>query len=172
MTDLQYPIGKYIPQSFSAALCTEWLNELAILPDRIEMAVQGLDKNQLDTPYRPGGWTLNQVVHHLADSHMNGYLRTKMALTENVPTIKPYDQDAFSQLADYDLPFNYSCTIIHAVHKRWVSVWRNMSEEDFNKTFNHPENGLQTLWHQLGLYAWHGLHHTAHINNLRAQNNW
>jgi len=139
----------------------------------LRAAVAGLDNRQLDTPYRPGGWTVRQVVHHVADSHMNGLIRTKLALTESAPTIKPYDENAWAQLADARLPIDVSLPIIDGVHTRWVTVLRSLSPEQLQRTFVHPEHGrAMTIAYQVQHYAWHCRHHVGHITALRKREGW
>ena len=140
---------------------------MAALPARIHEAVAGLNDAQLDTPYRPGGWTVRQVVHHVADSHMNGYIRVKLALTEDVPTIKTYEEAAWAELADSRADVDVSLALLDALHTRWVLLLRSLSEADYERTFNHPEWGLMTLGTLLRLYEWHGRHHVAHITRMR-----
>ncbi len=136
-------------------------------------AVAGLSDHQLDTPYRPGGWTVRQLVHHVADSHMNGLIRVKLALTEDEPTIKPYDQDRWVELADSDLPVDVSLQLLDAVHARWSALYRTLEPEQFSRTFFHPEtSAVSTLDQHLQLYAWHSRHHVAHIMNLRRRERW
>jgi uncharacterized damage-inducible protein DinB len=174
-SDARYPIGKYEPQPFSVELKSQWINDIRFLPNDMEIAIQNLDEFQLDTPYREGGWTLRQVVHHVADSHMNAYIRFKLALTEDTPTIKPYREAEWAMLPDtFKVPVNVSLTLLHALHRRWTAINENISEEQFaNKRVFHPEQGKQmTLWHLLGMYVWHGKHHLAHINRLKEQENW
>ena len=174
MTDPRYPIGKYEPQPFSQQQKQQWLKDLQYLPADLEMAVQQLDAQQLNTPYREGGWTVKQVVHHVADSHMNALVRFKLGLTEDNPTIKPYDEAAWARLDDVDaVPINVSLTLLHAVHIRLVKTIENISDEQWNRTLFHPEHQQQmTLWYLLGNYAWHGKHHVAHITALKERNNW
>ncbi|ANI90685.1 metal-dependent hydrolase [Arachidicoccus ginsenosidimutans] len=174
MPDLHYPIGKYEPQPFSEDLKKQWLNDIASLPERLEYAIINLDEEQLQTPYRGGGWTVHQLVHHIADSHMNAYIRFKWVLTENNPTIKTYNEKLWAELNDVKtLPVNISITLLHALHRRWVSALQDLSDDDWNKTLYHPEAEKElTLWYMLGNYAWHGKHHTAHINALRERMNW
>ena len=148
------------------------LASIVDLPQQIRAAVAGLSDAQLDTPYRPGGWSVRQVVHHVADSHMNGYIRTKLALTESDPTIKPYKQDEWSMLADARLPVEVSLVLLEAVHQRWTTVWKAMPPDHFSRTFQHPELGAMTLDTQLQLYAWHSRHHVAHITSLRQREHW
>lgn len=172
--DLRFPIGKYEPQPFSEKQKQEWINDIKLLPQLLEHAVLNLDEAQLKTPYREGGWTVQQVVHHVADSHANAYCRFKLALTEDNPVIKPYDQNAWALLPDtMNLPINISITLLHALHSRLYEVLRRMSDEDFDRTVFHPEhNRTMTLWYLLGSYAWHGRHHTAHITSLRERMKW
>ena len=173
-TDLKYPIGKYIVQPFSEKLLAEWLSDIKNLPQHLENAILNLDEAQLNTAYREGGWTVKQVVHHVADSHMNSYIRFKLRLTEDSLIIKPYDEAAWAEMADTkNLPVNISLTLLHALHTRWVEVLKNMSREDMDKTAYHPENKREyTLWELLGLYAWHSKHHVAHITSLRERMKW
>ena len=174
MEDLRYPIGKYAPQPFSEKQLQEWLIDITFLPQHLENAILNLDESQLNTPYRPEGWTLKQLVHHVADSHMNAYIRFKLGLTEHNPVIKPYDEAAWANLPDtQNLPVNISLTLLHALHARWVEVLKGIATEDWNKTVFHPEHKKEmSLWHLLGMYAWHGLHHTAHITTLRERMKW
>lgn len=174
ITDLQYPLGKYIAQPFSEKLFGEWLIDIKHLPQHLENAILNLDEAQLNTPYRDGGWTLKQVVHHVADSHMNAYIRFKLRLTEDSLVIKPYNEKAWAEMRDTgNLPVNISLTLLHALHLRWHEVLRNMSREDLDKIVYHPEHKKEmTLWYLLGSYAWHGRHHTAHITSLRERMNW
>ena len=174
MIDPRYPIGKYQPQPFSAELKNKWIDDIKYLPEILEAAVNNLDEYQLNTPYREDGWTLKQVVHHVADSHMNAYVRFRLGLTENNPTIKPYDENAWSKLPDIEIvPINVSLTLLHALHHRWYVLLTKMKNEDFERTVVHPEHGRQmSLWMLLGLYAWHGKHHTAHITSLRDEKKW
>ena len=172
--DLRYPIGKFIPQAFSEKQLQEWLLDIKFLPQHLENAILNLDEGQLDTPYRPAGWTVKQLVHHVADSHMNAYIRFKLALTESDPTIKPYDEAAWANLIDtQQVPINVSLTLLHALHVRWVALIRGISTEDWNRTVFHPEQKKEiTLWNLLGTYAWHGQHHTTHVTALRERMKW
>ena len=165
--DPRYPIGKYTEKEFSEVQKNQWLSDIKYLPGQIEYSIQNLDEAQLDTPYRDGGWTVRQVVHHVADSHMNAYIRFKLGLTENNPTIKPYEEGLWAELADTKtVPINVSLTLLHALHLRWVAVLEAMTDADFTKTVFHPEKKQDlTLWNLLGSYAWHGKHHTAHITH-------
>jgi len=174
MEDLKYPIGKYIEQPFSEKQLREWLLDIETLPMQAEHAIINLDAAQLDTHYRPGGWKVKQVVHHLADSHMNAYIRFKLGLTEENPTIKPYDEAAWAEMKDTaNLPVNISTTILFSVHRRLMEILRNISKEEWQRTVFHPEHQkTMTLWYLLGMYAWHGKHHVAHINKLREREGW
>ncbi len=172
--DPRYPIGKYEPQPFSAEQKEKWLLAIKFLPEELERSLLNLDADQLHTPYREEGWTVQQLVHHVADSHMNAYIRFKLGLTESNPTIKPYEEKEWALLADNEtVPINVSITLLHALHQRWYMAIKDLSDKDFAKTVVHPEQGRQmTLWFLLGLYAWHGKHHTAHINVLRENKGW
>lgn len=174
MENLNYPIGKFIPAVFSEDLLQDRLSHIKELPQRIEYAITNLDAEQLHTPYRPDGWTVHELVHHIADSHMNAYIRFKLGLTEDNPTIKPYDQDAWVKLDDtINLPINVSLTLLHSLHMRWYETIKKLSRKDLERTVYHPEQQKTiTLWDLLGTYVWHGLHHEAHILGLRKRNNW
>lgn len=174
MEDLRYPIGRYQPMPFSQQQLQDWLIDIQYLPQHLENAVLNLDERQLDTPYRAEGWTVRQVVHHVADSHTNACIRFKLGLTEDNPTIKPYDENAWAKLNDTAVvPINISLTLLHALHTRWMAVLQSIKEEEWERTVVHPEHGRQmTLWYLLGLYAWHGRHHTAHITSLRERMGW
>lgn len=164
MTDPRYPIGKYEPaQTISIDIIDNWISDIGIFPVKLKALVTPMTNEQLDTPYREGGWTVRQVVHHLADSHLNGYCRFKWALTEKKPTIKTYDQDEWSKLDDYNMPVDISLDILLNIHKRWKYILESLSFEDFQKEFIHPETGTQNIAWLVGLYAWHGKHHTGHI---------
>lgn len=174
MEDLRYPIGKFEPRLFTDSQLEEWILDIKYLPNLLENAVLNLDEHQLETPYRPDGWTAKQVVHHVADSHMNAYIRFKLGLTEINPAIKPYDEAAWALLSDTkNLPINLSVTLLFALHTRWVEVLKHISKAEWERTVYHPEQKKEiTLWNLLGLYSWHGRHHTMHITNLRERNNW
>lgn len=175
MEDLRYPIGRFeAPAVIHAEMRKGFINDIRYLPSLIEMAVQNLDAHQLETPYRPGGWTVAQVIHHLADSHMNGFIRLKLALTEDNPTIKPYHESAWAELPDVQhTPVNVSITLLHALHARWVAVYEHMDARDWDLTFFHPETHVSnTLAKHLANYAWHGLHHHAHIERLKEREGW
>jgi hypothetical protein len=172
--DPRYPVGKFSPPqgTVSAEERAQFLNQVEEAPAKLRAAVQGLTESQLDTPYRDGGWTSRQVVHHVADSHMNAFIRFKLALTEENPTIKPYAEHLWADLADQKLPVDVSLPIVDNLHQRWVAVLRSMKETDWARTFNHPELGVQRLDRALALYAWHGRHHLAHITSLRENKGW
>ena len=173
-TDLRYPIGRYEARPFSTPQKEEWLNDIKFLPQLLENAVVNLDEAQLKTPYRDGGWTVHQLVHHVADSHMNAYCRFKLGLTEDKPTIRPYNQEAWAQLSDSaKIPINISLTLLYALHTRWYSLLSDLELKDWERTVFHPEHQKElTLWFLLGMYAWHGKHHVAHITSLRERNKW
>ena len=173
LEDLRYPIGRFTqPLSSDQTTRSGQIETLRLLPERLHAAIRELTNVQLDTPYREGGWTVRQLVHHFADSHANAYVRYKLALTEDWPTIKPYDEAAWARLADSRLPIDGSLAMIAAMHERWVALLESMSDADFQRGYNHPENGRQDLAMVLALYAWHSRHHTAHITNLRSRQNW
>ena len=173
MTELlSFPIGRFDPSAVSPEMRTPAIAAIAELPVRMRAAAAGLNDAQLDTPYRPGGWTVRQLVHHVADSHMNGYIRAKLGLTEHNPTIKPYEQDAWATLADMRLPIEVSLSLLDGIHLRWATVWNSLRPEQFARKFQHPELGALTLDTHLQLYAWHSRHHVAHITALRAREGW
>jgi uncharacterized damage-inducible protein DinB len=174
-TDLRYPVGKFdfdapITEADHAIL----IATIAETPGALRSAVAGLSRDQLETRYRPGGWTVKQVVHHVPDSHLNAYTRFKLALTENEPTIKPYDEAAWAELADSRrVPIEVSLELLDALHLRWVTVLRSMDPADFQRGLRHPEHGrVLTLQQMLGLYAWHGRHHVGHITSLKKREGW
>ncbi len=172
--DLKYPVGRYQPLEFiSASQRAAWIEQMAELPAKLSKAVTGLDDAQLDTPYRAGGWTVRQVAHHLPDSHLNSYTRFRLALTEHSPLIKPYEEAAWAKLSDArTAPVAPSLALLDGLHARFVLLLGSLSDDDFARTFRHPELGEVRLDWTLGLYAWHGLHHVAHINNLRTRKGW
>ncbi|MEO6844199.1 MAG: YfiT family bacillithiol transferase [Ginsengibacter sp.] len=177
--DLSYPIGKESEQKefgveFDEPLKTALIEDIKNLPSFLEFSIQDLDASQLETPYRPGGWTVHQLVHHIADSHINAYTRFKLGLTENNPVIKPYDQEAWAKLSDTEkLPVNISVTMLHALHARWTQILEDVTESQWQRTVYHPERKIKiTLWELLKSYAWHSRHHVAHINSLRKRMNW
>ena len=168
--DLRFPIGKFEIANFSSR--AENINTVANLPANIATAVDGLTDEQLDTPYRPEGWTLRQTVHHIADSHANSLIRFKLALTEDAPTIRPYMEDRWAELNDSKLPVDVSLQMIDAVHTRWLDLLHAMTDADFQREFVHPETGNWPLEKALALYAWHSRHHTAHITSTRERLGW
>jgi hypothetical protein len=174
VNDPRYPIGRFSPgQSSTPETRARHIGEIAGLPLRMRQAVAGLSAEQLDTPYRDGGWTVRQVVHHVPDSHLNAYIRTKWALTEDLPTIKPYDENAWAELKDAELtPVEVSLTLLDAVHSRWVTLLRSLEARDFARRFIHPQAGEHDIDWILALYAWHGNHHLAHITTLRQRMKW
>jgi uncharacterized damage-inducible protein DinB len=172
--DPRYPIGKFkLPEQFSDHERQIHIRQIEEAPANLRAAVKGLSEQQIDTPYRKGGWTVRQVVHHLADSHMNAFVRFKLALTENAPKIKPYDQQLWAELADAkSAPIELSLVLFDSLHKRFVTLLKSMSAADFARTMNHPEQGIVSLDKYLSLYAWHGRHHVAHITSLRERMGW
>jgi hypothetical protein len=174
MTDPRYPIGKF---HFDGPPPEEqrkkFIDDIAQAPANLRAAVKGLSDEQLDTPYRPEGWTVRQVAHHVPDSHLNAYVRYKLALTEEEPTIKPYAEDRWAQLADTrSTPVEVSLAMLDSLHDRWVRLLRSLKPEDWKRSFRHPELGLVSLEKNLALYSWHGRHHVAHITSLRERNGW
>ncbi len=174
MNDLRYPIGKFkLESTITEELRLKWIEEIAETPAQLRASVEGLIPDQLNTPYRPNGWTVRQVVHHVPDSHLNSYVRFKLALTEDEPTIKAYYEDRWAQLQDSTItPIESSLTMLDMLHQRWVILLRSMTAEQWSRTFRHPEVGILTLDTTLGLYAWHGKHHVAHITSLRDRMGW
>jgi uncharacterized damage-inducible protein DinB len=172
--DLRFPIGEFDAHYTISVDARNWrIEAIAELPCRIAEAINGLDNSQLDSPYRPDGWSVRQTVHHVADSHMNSLTRFKLALTEDqTPTIKPYFEDRWAELDDSKLPVDVSMKIIEGTHARWTALLRSMTDDDFQKSFHHPETGNWTLEGALALYAWHSRHHTAHITSLRKRMGW
>lgn len=174
MADLRYPIGPFAAdQNATPELRAKHIEEISTLPKRFRDAVQGLNEQQLGTQYREGGWTVKQVVHHVPDSHLNAYVRCKLALTENVPTIKTYNEDAWAKLKDSELtPIEVSLSLLESVHSRWVTLLKTLQADDFQRKLNHPEAGVMTLDKLISIYDWHGRHHTAHITSLRDRMKW
>ena len=172
-TDLSYPIGRFTGEQITPASRGRVLLEIAELPGRLRDAIEGLNDSQLDTAYRPGGWTVRQVVHHLADSHLHSYLRTRFALTQNEPTIMAYDEKLWAGLKDAQSgPVEPSLLLLEGLHTRWCQLLESMSEADWSRKFIHPERGVVVLNVNIPLYAWHGRHHTAHITKLRQRMGW
>jgi len=174
MSDPRYPIGKFQfegPLSESGRVTS--IAEIAAAPAALRAAVKDLSAEQLDTPYREGGWTVRQVIHHLPDSHMNAYVRFKLALTEPEPTIKPYAEDRWAELSDTKAtPTEVSLVLLDSLHHRWVTLLRSLGPEDWKRNFRHPELGVVSLEKNVALYAWHGKHHVAHVTELRKRKNW
>ena len=172
--DPRYPIGKFqAPKETTQAMRAQAIQEIAAVPAGVRAATQGLNDAKLDTPYRDGGWTVRQVVHHVADSHLNAYVRCRLALTEMEPTIKPYEESAWAKLEDAaHSPIDVSLRLLEPLHERWVTLLRSVKTEEFARTFRHPDHGVKTLDWMLFLYAWHGKHHAAHITELRKQKGW
>lgn len=171
--DLRYPIGKFDTNfEVTSEIRNSFIKTLEELPAKIAEAVEGLSEEQLQTPYRPEGWTLRQTVHHVADSHLNMYLRLRLALTENVPTILPYNEAEWAKLADSEMPLEVSLKIIEGVHSRLVFMLKSLTDEQFKRKLIHPDSGEWTIEKMLGLYDWHSKHHTAHITRLRERKGW
>jgi uncharacterized damage-inducible protein DinB len=172
--DLRYPIGPFRrPDSLARSERDAAIGEIEQTPMRLRDAVARLSEQQLETPYRPGGWTVRQVVHHVPDSHLNAYTRFKLALTEDEPTIRPYAEDRWAGLEDSrSTPVETSLALLDALHRRWVVLLRSLDDAAFQRTLRHPESGLWRLDQLLALYAWHGPHHTAHVTSLRERMGW
>lgn len=171
--DLRFPIGEFSSDFESTgALRQSFIQTIEELPNKLRKAIEGLTDGQLDTRYRPDGWTVRQVVHHLADSHLNSFCRFKLAMTEDCPTIRAFREDRWAELPDSQLPVDPSLKIIEGVHARWAAMLNSMDSEDFARTLDHPESGEWNLDKFLGLYDWHSKHHTAHITRLRERNGW
>jgi hypothetical protein len=174
MSDPRYPIGKFTfngpPDEKERR---KLIDDIEQTPAALRAAIQGLSPQRIETPYREGGWTVRQVVHHVPDSHMNAYIRFRLALTEDAPTIKPYMEDRWAKLPDVQLtPLEVSLSLLDSMHNRWVSLLRSIEPQDWKRTFNHPELGTVSLEKSLGLYAWHGRHHVAHVTELRKKMGW
>ena len=174
MTDLRYPVGRF---TFGKEPTSEevgrLIDDIAAAPAQLRAAVEGLTEEQLNTPYRPGGWTVRQVVHHVPDSHLNSYVRFRLALTEQEPTIKPYNESQWAELTDArSAPIDLSLDLLEALHDRWVVLLRSLSPSDLKRKFIHPEIGDVTLDKNIALYSWHGRHHVAHITSLRERMGW
>ena len=172
--DLRYPIGPFkFEGQPSEPQIKQFIWNIEQTPSRLRLAIAGLSEQQLDTPYRPGGWTLRQIVHHVPESHMNAYIRMKLALTEENPTIKPYDEARWAETADVrGTPIATSLTLLEALHQRWVTLLKALGPPDLARTFNHPESGAWTVGKYAALYSWHGKHHLAHITSLRERMHW
>ena len=174
MEDLRYPVGQFhFPDSVSAQDLTRFIDQIAQAPACMRAAITGLTDAQLETPYRPGGWTVRQLAHHLPDSHINSYVRFRLALTEDQPVIKPYEEKLWAELPDArTLPVEMSVALLENLHARWVPLLRSLSAADWKRSFRHPEIGLVSLENNAALYAWHGRHHVAHITALRERMGW
>jgi uncharacterized damage-inducible protein DinB len=174
MTDPRYPIGKWDRRdTLTPGERAAMIAQIGEVPARMRTAIAGLDEAQLDTPYREGGWTVRQVIHHVPDSHLNSYTRFKLALTEEEPTIRPYDEARWAALSDSrDTPVETSLTMLDALHDRWTILLRAMSDADFRRTLRHPDLGVMSLDALLSLYAWHGRHHVGHVTSLRQRMGW
>src|SRR5580692_2166474 len=173
MDDLHYPVGKFhFPESISAEELAMLIDQIAETPARMRTALAGLSDPQLDTPYRPGGWTVRQVAHHVPDSHMNAFFRFKLALTENEPTVKTYEEQLWADLSDAKMPIEPSLALLENLHTRWVVLMKSFGEAEWKRRFVHPALGPMTLEQTLALYAWHGRHHVAHVTLLREREGW
>jgi DinB superfamily len=172
--DLRYPIGQYEPLPFSEELKEERLADIRFLPGLLERSIENLDEAQLNTPYREGGWTLRQVIHHIGDSHLNALSRLKFTITEDNPTVMGYDEVAWAETAEYKLvPINVSLTMLHAIHTKLYALFFSLTAEQWTRTYVHSQSKKQfDLWFLLGMYAWHGKHHAAHITSLRERKGW
>lgn len=172
-TDLRFPIGEFVsPGRLGPADREKLIQEIADLATVLRLAVDSLRDEQLDTPYRPDGWTVRQVVHHLPDSHINSYVRLKLALTEDTPTIRTYEEARWAVLPDSSAPIELSLRLLERLHERWVFLWRHLAENDWERRFRHPDLGEMNVAELLAYYAWHGRHHVAHITALRERNGW
>lgn len=164
MTDLRYPIGQFqFPEVVIAQQVQEWVEDIRLFPKQLAEALSGASEQALTKTYRENAWTVTQLVHHIADSHMNSYIRFKLALTEDIPTIKPYNEVEWAQLPDSEMPVSTSYKMIESLHERWVYLLKTLTAEQLQRAFNHPDSGLMTLEKAVALYAWHGKHHLAHI---------
>jgi hypothetical protein len=172
--DLRYPVGQfYLSEPITAETRKKYIDEIEETPLKLRTAVDGMTEEQLETPYRPGGWTVRQVVHHLPDSHLNSYLRFKLAATEEQPLIRTYHEERWAELSDArSAPINISLDLLDTLHRRWVLFLRSLSEKDLGRTFQHPEWGSVDLSKAIAMYAWHGRHHVAHITSLKERMGW
>lgn len=170
-----YPIGRYkAPETFTLELINTSLSVIRAMPSWLDVCIENLDEGQLNTSYRPGGWTINQVIHHLADSHMNAYIRLKLALTEDNPVVKPYNEKLWAELPDNNtVPVNVSITLLHALHRRWSDTLTSMTDNDWQKSYFHPESKEHVaMWQMTAHYAWHSRHHMEQIRGLRERKGW
>ena len=174
LESLKYPIGHFEPRAYTENQKIKWISDIQSLPALLELAVQHLDAPALHTPYREGGWTVQQVVHHMADSHMTAFIRLKIALTEDRPIVKTYKEDKWALLEDTKrLPINISLTLLHSLHLKWVKLYESLTEEEWNRVMIYPETQKElSVWEQLGLYSWHGKHHLSQILNLKQRMDW
>jgi len=174
MSDPRYPIGKFTYDGPpTEAQCRKFIEDIEQTPAALRTAVHGFSAQQMEAPYRDGGWTVRQVVHHLADSHMNAFIRFKLALTEDEPTIKPYKEDQWAKLADVQSTApEVSLALMESLHERWVRLLRSLDPKEWKRTFRHPERGVVSLEYNVAMYAWHGRHHVAHITELRSRMRW
>jgi len=173
--DLTYPIGRFIPATkYSPDNLVSWINGIRSAPLLFDYCIENLDEAQLNMSYRPGGWSIIQVVHHVADSHMNAYIRLKLALTEDTPVVVPYDENLWAELPDvHRVPLNVSVTLLHALHRRWATLLEHLKEEDWTRTYYHPGNKEYTsIWQMTNHYNWHGTHHAEQIISLRRRKGW
>lgn len=172
--DLRYPVGRFEkPERLSDAERRDRIDQVDQTPAALRRALAGLGEEQLDTPYRPGGWTVRQVTHHISDSHLNAYVRMKLAVTEDRPTVKTYDEARWAELPDgRGAPVELSLVLLEALHRRWVLFMRSLKPADFSNAVNHPESGMMSLDTLLAMYAWHGRHHVAHVTSLRGRMGW
>ncbi len=175
LESLRYPTGRFVaPARFDIHQIPEWLTALEALPRSLDVLIENLDAAQLDTPYRPHGWTMNQTIHHLADSHLNAFIRLKLTLTESEPTVKPYQEALWAETPEIaTVPANVSITLLHALHRRWVALLHSLDEEQWQLSYFHPEHQrLFPIWEFTALYAWHGRHHVAQLRSLRERMDW
>ena len=174
MEKLKYPIGHFKkPEKITEHIRSEWISRIATLPGRLETALANMTEAQLDTPYRPGGWTVRQLIHHIADSHMNSFIRFRLALTEEHPAIKPYDEKLWAKLPDAGMPIQYSLDILRGLHARWAFFLKNLEEAELSRTYFHPESkAIYTVDESMGIYAHHGDHHLAQITGLTKRMDW
>lgn len=169
--ELRYPIGEFqCPTEVTSQHVKEWLKDIRLLPQQLEEALSGASEQELAKSYRENGWTVTQLIHHIADSHMNSYIRFKLALTEDEPTIKPYNEAEWAMLPDSEMPIATSLQLIESLHGRWVYLLTSLTDEQLQRAFNHPDSGLTSLEQAIGIYAWHGKHHLTHIQNALALN--
>jgi len=175
LEQLKYPIGQFeLPATITKDILSQWIAAISSFPTRLKNEVNHLTDEQLDTQYRPEGWTIRQVIHHCADSHMNSLIRFKLALTEDQPTIKPYYEERWAELLDSkNMPIAPSLKMLEGIHERWTILLNHLTEEQNERIFIHPEHGKKfRIDENIGVYAWHGNHHLAHITETKKRNNW